>query len=217
MTDPLAELLHDEWDHRLGEPSEPGVPCSDCRDSADRLRAAGVTLVAARAAVPEDAACTYDTADFDRCVTHGGRIGPARDRCALARVAVPETGLSRALFLDLGEVLAAHVYETDAGRYICRMCDSDVTTGPHSDDCEVKHLRKWTFAVADARAAGAVLAPTPASDAPDALREALALLADSLDVQRHPCNHAGIGRPGCVICDPRVYPEARAALAETPR
>jgi hypothetical protein len=51
------------------------------------------------------------------------------------------------LFLDLGEILAACVYETDGERYICRMCDIDVTTTPHSDDCEVKHLREWTFAV----------------------------------------------------------------------
>ena len=54
--------------------------------------------------------------------------------------------LTRGLFDDLGEVLAAAVYETDNERYICRMCDSDVTTAPHSDDCEVKHLREWTFA-----------------------------------------------------------------------
>jgi len=44
-TDRLATLLHDEWDHRMGEPSEPGVPCPDCIDSAARLIAAGVGFV----------------------------------------------------------------------------------------------------------------------------------------------------------------------------
>ena len=50
----------------------------------------------------------------------------------------------------------------------------------------------------------------------DGLREALALLDDALTVQRFPCRHKGIGMPGCVICDPRVYPGALAALRSTP-
>lgn len=39
--DRLAVLLHKEWDRRFREPSEPGVPCPDCIDSATRILAAG--------------------------------------------------------------------------------------------------------------------------------------------------------------------------------
>lgn len=35
--------------------------------------------------------------------------------------------------------------------------------------------------------------------------ELLGLLNDAVKVQRTPCNHRGIGRPGCVTCDPRIY------------
>jgi hypothetical protein len=41
--DRLAADLHDEWDYRAGEPSEPGVPCEECTESADRLIALGWT------------------------------------------------------------------------------------------------------------------------------------------------------------------------------
>ena len=34
--------------------------------------------------------------------------------------------------------------------------------------------------------------------------ELLQLLSDATKVQRSPCHHTGIGKPGCVICDPRV-------------
>lgn len=34
--------------------------------------------------------------------------------------------------------------------------------------------------------------------------ELLALLNDATKVQRTPCDHAEIGKPGCVICDPRI-------------
>lgn len=48
----------------------------------------------------------------------------------------------------------------------------------------------------------------------DPLREALALLDDALNVQRTPCDHSGIGKPGCVLCDPRTYRLAMAALRD---
>ena len=80
---------------------------------------------------------------------------------ALAATPAP-LALTPDLFSDLGEVLAAAVYETDGERYICRMCDSDVTTAPHSDDCEVKHLREWTFA------ANKVATPAPLDVTPEA-------------------------------------------------
>lgn len=35
-----------------------------------------------------DPACKYDPADFDRCVIHGGHIGPARNRCDRAAAGV---------------------------------------------------------------------------------------------------------------------------------
>jgi hypothetical protein len=39
----------------------------------------------------------------------------------------------------------------------------------------------------------------------DRLATVEALLSDALDVQRHPCDHSGIGRPGCATCDPRTH------------
>lgn len=34
--------------------------------------------------------------------------------------------------------------------------------------------------------------------------EALSLLRDAIAVQRKPCDHSGIGKPGCCTCDPRI-------------
>ena len=44
--------------------------------------------------------------------------------------------------------------------------------------------------------------------------ELTSLLADAAEVQRTGCNHAGIGRPGCVVCDPRVRDALGSASAE---
>ena len=55
-----------------------------------------------------------------------------------------------------------------------------------------------------------------------ALGTVLLRLEDALTVQKAGCNHNGIGRPGCRVCDPRTWTDAdvaRAALSEpeTPR
>ena len=34
--------------------------------------------------------------------------------------------------------------------------------------------------------------------------ELMSLLSDAVEVQRNGCRHSGIGRPGCVVCDPRI-------------
>jgi hypothetical protein len=84
---------------------------------------------------------------------------------------------------------------------VCRCNQSSRGLSSRADE----RLRDLGVAIRDAW-------PTGDAPTPDALREALALLDDALTVQRFPCDHRGIGKPGCVICDPRVYPEARAAL-----
>ncbi len=50
--------------------------------------------------------------------------------------------------------------------------------------------------------------------------ELTSLLVDATRVQREPCDHEGIGRPGCVTCDPRIRDAigaGSARLADTPR
>ena len=96
---------------------------------------------AIRAAYPEfDSSLTPTPPDAPRCDFDCDACRDTDDATPAPLALTPD------LFSDLGEVLAAMVYEADDERYICRMCDSDVTASPHSDDCEVKHLREWTFA-----------------------------------------------------------------------
>ena len=109
------------------------------------------------------AALLAELADEGWLLAGGGEVGDLASVMVAAGVTLAATpaplALTPDLFSDLGEVLAAAVYETDGERYICRMCDSDVTTAPHSDDCEVKHLREWTFA------ANRSATPAPLDDA----------------------------------------------------
>ena len=78
-----------------------------------------------------------------------------------AVVAKPDAlTLTPTLFVDLGEVLAWTVSETPDGRYVCRMCDADVTQNdPHDDDCEAQRLREWSYTAMSALRAG----PEPGS------------------------------------------------------
>jgi hypothetical protein len=44
----------------------------------------------------------------------------------------------------LGEVLACCIYETAHERYICRLCDADVThNNVHTPDCEYAFIYTW--------------------------------------------------------------------------
>ncbi|HYI66361.1 MAG TPA: hypothetical protein VEW95_05520 [Candidatus Limnocylindrales bacterium] len=47
--------------------------------------------------------------------------------------------------------------------------------------------------------------------------ELLSLLSDASKVQREPCNHIGIGRPGCLTCDPRVREALGVGSSESHR
>lgn len=103
------------------------------------------------------------------CERHNWRHAqPAPDALRAALTLTPD------LYADLGEVLAFTVQENAEGRYVCHICESDVTTGPHSDDCEAEHLRRWTYTAIPALRANA--ADT------DALRAAAQAVVDQGDV-----------------------------------
>ena len=81
------------------------------------------------------------------------------------------------------------------------------------DDETKEHDRVWARrAIARLQAAGFEIRQAPTGE--DARYsggrwhrrtvELLNLLVDATKVQREPCDHAGIGRPGCVTCDPRI-------------
>lgn len=83
------------------------------------------------------------------CVEHGVAEAVRYDYAEL----VEAHPFTMTMFDALQEVLAAHIFEVEfkdgRERYLCRMCDADVTTSEHhADGCEYLLLRRWTLDVA---------------------------------------------------------------------
>jgi hypothetical protein len=94
-----------------------------------------------------------------------------------------------------------------------RYCDWEDFSGPAHGvrDCISGLCAQLAASQAEVERQKAIAAELAA-----ALEEHDSLLAHTLNVQNYRCDHSGIGKPGCVICDARIKDArsaARAALA----